>query len=194
MAKILFKDGKIQFDATGKILFTKAGDDPDDCDCCGDDPSDAPCTDCDPGGSGSAPSNAVVTNIVEGAGCGPAACSDGNGTASYVTFNDETDYCEWVWGGWGGPEGSGQGIRLRVYKNAATWNYNGCSESMSSGEWAIAMEVRDDFDAAEYWQEKTTGFACPGGGGKVSGAHTFGSQCSSALDCCSGNPTVTVAA
>lgn len=35
MAKILFKDGKVQFDDTGKILFTQAGDDPADCACCG---------------------------------------------------------------------------------------------------------------------------------------------------------------
>ena len=35
MAKVLFKDGAVQFDGTGKVLFTKAGDDPADCACCG---------------------------------------------------------------------------------------------------------------------------------------------------------------
>ncbi len=47
MAKILFKNGKIQFDSNGKILFTQAGDDPDDCACCGDcTASETSCTNC----------------------------------------------------------------------------------------------------------------------------------------------------
>ena len=162
----------------------------DDCGSCSVDIS---CTDCSPTGAGTAPESAVLTGIGNGAsGSCSESCSGANGTYSYSSFSDTTDYCEWTWTGTGGSFLTVT-FRLRYYKNAGTWTRGECSLSMSAEEVAVGLDINNASEEFTDWLEKTTGFTCISG--KLSGSHTFGSLCSEAVgfECCAGTPSVTVA-
>ena len=195
MAKILFKDGKIQFDDTGKILFTQAGDDPADCACCGD---VEPCTDCDPGGSGSSPGSATITNVSQDSSagnCSDETCSDYNTAVPYSSFDDTTspDWCQWKWIKTVGS------LDVEVWLRYAKVDGVGfgpiCGTiTLDTGEYGILLVVPDEQDSTSFtaWESKTTGFSCSAATGKISGTHTFGSPCAQEFGCCGGTPTVTV--
>jgi hypothetical protein len=186
MGVILFKDDAIQFDATGKVIFTQAGDDPADCACCGD--VVAPCVDCpDTANGGADPKVATVSGVGEIVAA--SQCATANGAYAYSSFNgfsDTTDYCEWTWT----RDSGAHQFRLRYTKNAYTWTTGLCSTSLVAGEWAVQLVTSGTPQNGSTWQEKTTGFSCDPTTNRVSGTHIFGAACIS--NNCTGTPTVTV--
>ncbi|MEM9019933.1 MAG: hypothetical protein AAGC44_05160 [Planctomycetota bacterium] len=160
MAKVLFKDGKMQFSDTGKILFTQAGDDPEDCVCCSDDP----CTSC---GS---------TDPEDGAASGLAGadnCTEYNTTYPFLSHGLNDGRCEWSWRVTGLSRGTGQ--FLLWYHPAGTGRSYACgtgSVVVADGEWLLFFE-RLEPGANTTAMKNTSGFACNPATGKVSGADTI---------------------
>ena len=162
-----------------------------------------PCTDCDPGGTGTAPSGVSVTIDSACLPFGGAAdpFDDNVNPIPYKSFNSSTNYCKWEWF-----TGIDNQIVVHLYfiKNDSTTitapdllGGGTCSNiTGDEGEWVLYFATnyfQGNTDEGE-WFEKTTGFSCSTGTGKVSGTHVFGGPCFSQNDCSGLTPTLTVAA
>ena len=186
---VLTSSGKRAVGSGGKAMVFDA--DGECAECCGE-PS-VPCTDCDPGGTGTAPSDAVVAAIT----ADPSAdCPDLNKSHAYQGFSGGVGSCVWVWDDDTFTDDT-LIVALTYHKVAGTalgfYLSPQCDIATVEGDWTIRI-ITPYGPGADEWHEKTTGFSCNAATGKISGTHAFGAKCFIDLDdnACGGNPTVTV--
>lgn len=173
-SKIVIKGGKVLREG-GKVCSAV-----DACSCCA-----GVCDTCHPSNGGSAPSNAVVA--------GATGCTAINGTYSTQFYDQTGDYCRWIWElpGAAFPLPALSVILLHAKQAFTIGATGGCAAiSVAKGEWVIMITAA----LASYTQrEKTTGFTCNAGTGKISGSHTFAAVACIDTNGCADKPTITVA-
>ncbi|MEM1213439.1 MAG: hypothetical protein AAGI68_14220 [Planctomycetota bacterium] len=150
-----------------------------------------PCTACNT----NAPSAANIAGLTQASTsglCSDDDCASRNGAIAFDAFTETADYCQWSWSVGNSPDS--RTFFVRLAKRSHAFGPYGGFLTLEEGEWGVGLYLPDETSrsAGVIWEEKTTGFACDGTTGKISGTHSFGNATANEFGCCGGSPTVTV--